>query len=269
MMDEDSLYRRLDIGGLKSKEQKAHDRGISEAVFDKSSLTALYNLLKKGTITEFKSIVSTGKEASLFLAKQGKKDVAVKIFLMETSDFRNMTRYVIGDPRFGAWKNRRQLIYLWAQKEFKNLSRVSDVIRCPKPIAVESNVLVMSFIGRGGKSAPKLKEAEIKNPQKYYDETVGYIRQMYKRRLVHADLSEYNILDHNGHPYIIDMATGVLLDHPSSMEFLERDVRNVVSFFKKRGADADYDAVMRSIREEDVKEKSEYNSIMREIAHGD
>jgi RIO kinase 1 len=266
-MDEDSINQRLDLGFIKTEKMKAHERKISEAVFDKSSLTALYDLTKKGAITELKSIVSTGKEASLFLGKKGKKDVAVKIFLMETSDFRNMTKYVTGDPRFGAWKNRRQLVYMWASKEYKNLSRVCDVIRCPMPIAVEANVLVMSFIGKDGQSAPKLRDVDIKDPQKYFEETVGYIKAMYKHRLVHADLSEYNILDHKGHPYIIDMATGVLLEHPSAMEFLERDVRNIVGFFKKKGADTDYDKVMKSIQAQDITKEAEYNSIMREIAH--
>ncbi|MFH0863200.1 MAG: serine protein kinase RIO [Candidatus Altiarchaeota archaeon] len=266
-MDEEKLYQRIDLGFLKTERREADERKISEAVFDKASIMSLYELVKKGAITELRSIVSTGKEASLFLGKKGKKDVAVKIFLMETTDFRNMTKYVTGDPRFGSWKNRRQLVHMWAQKEFKNLSRVQEAIRCPKPMAVEANILVMGFLGEGGKPAPRLKDTQLKDPQKYFDETVGYIRQMYKLRIVHADLSEYNILDYKGHPYIIDMATGVLLDHPSSMEFLQRDVRNVVNFFKKQGADADYDAVMKSVLSEELKEKSEYNSIMREIAH--
>jgi len=266
-MKEDELYHRLDIGFLKTKRRVAEERNISEAVFDKPSLMALYKLSKKGAFSELKSIVSTGKESSLFLGKKGKKDVAVKIFLQETTDFRNMTKYVAGDPRFGAWKNRRQLVQMWAQKEFKNLSRVEKVIRCPKPIAVEGNVLVMSFLGDNGRPAPRLRDVRPKDPQRYFDETVGYMKRMYGERLVHADLSEYNLLDYKGHPYIIDMATGVLLDHPSALEFLERDAKNVVNYFKKQGVVADYDEVMKSIRTEDSRGKVEYNSIMREIAH--
>jgi RIO kinase 1 len=56
-------------------------------------------------------------------------------------------------------------------------------------------------------------------------------------KLVHSDLSEFNILLYEGEPIIIDMGQSVLLDHPMSREFLLRDVRNVVKYFKKLGVD--------------------------------
>lgn len=249
-MDEENLYRRLDIDGLKTEKQRSLGRGISEAVFDKESLMSLYELEKKGAFTDLKGIISTGKEASVFHAMSGKKEVAIKIFLVETSDFRNMTRYIRGDPRFSGWKNHRQLIYLWASKEFKNLSRVSESVDCPKPIAVEKNVLVMEFLGKAGKCAPRLKDAQIKDPQRYYDQTIEQIRRLYKLRIVHADLSEYNVLDWKKKPYLIDFSAGVLLDHPEAIEFLQRDLQNITHFFKKLGADADYSKALKAVMDD-------------------
>lgn len=54
-------------------------------------------------------------------------------------------------------------------------------------------------------------------------------------KLVHADLSEYNILIHDEHLYIIDVSQSVEHDHPSAFDFLRNDIRNVEEFFARRG----------------------------------
>ncbi len=52
---------------------------------------------------------------------------------------------------------------------------------------------------------------------------------------MHADLSEYNILYHNSHLYIIDVSQSVEHDHPSAFDFLRNDIKNVEDFFSKMG----------------------------------
>ena len=54
-------------------------------------------------------------------------------------------------------------------------------------------------------------------------------------KLVHADLSEYNILYHNSQLYIIDVGQSVEHDHPSAFDFLRSDLNNVEEFFGRRG----------------------------------
>jgi RIO kinase 1 len=59
---------------------------------------------------------------------------------------------------------------------------------------------------------------------------------MYQQcRLVHADLSEYNILYHNSKLYIIDVSQSVEHDHPHSLEFLRMDIKNVNDYFRRQG----------------------------------
>ena len=54
------------------------------------------------------------------------------------------------------------------------------------------------------------------------------MRVMYEKcKLVHADLSAYNMLWHNNMLYFIDVAQGVDTMHPHAMEFLLRDCHNV------------------------------------------
>lgn len=58
---------------------------------------------------------------------------------------------------------------------------------------------------------------------------------MYQRcKLVHADLSEYNILWHDNRAWFIDVSQAVEPIHPHALEFLYRDC-TVTEFFKKRG----------------------------------
>jgi len=62
------------------------------------------------------------------------------------------------------------------------------------------------------------------------------MRKMYHQcKLVHADLSEYNILYHESHLYIIDVSQSVEHDHPSAFDFLRNDIKNVEDFFGRLG----------------------------------
>jgi len=67
-----------------------------------------------------------------------------------------------------------------------------------------------------------------------YYQCIVMMRKLYHEcKLVHADLSEYNILYHKGSIYIIDVSQSVEHDHPHAMEFLRSDCTNITEFFKK------------------------------------
>ena len=61
---------------------------------------------------------------------------------------------------------------------------------------------------------------------------------------MHGDLSEYNILMWDGQPVMIDVGQAMTTDNYNAKELLERDIRNVNAFFRKRGADVIEDAVV-------------------------
>jgi len=54
-------------------------------------------------------------------------------------------------------------------------------------------------------------------------------------KLVHADLSEYNILYHEEHLWIIDVSQSVEHDHPAAFDFLRNDIKNMEDFFGRLG----------------------------------
>ena len=56
---------------------------------------------------------------------------------------------------------------------------------------------------------------------------------MYQKcKLVHGDLSEFNLLYHDGKAYVIDVSQSVEHDHPHALEFLRKDLHNVTEFFR-------------------------------------
>lgn len=212
---------------------------VEDSVFDEATLGALYKLVQDGHIDAFGGPISTGKEAHVFLALAGEGDVAVKIYRINASDFRQMRQYLEGDPRFeDIGGKKKKVVLAWTKKEFANLKRAHAAgVRVPKPIAVQRNVLVMEFLGTDGERAKRLGEVHIENPQTAYEVVREYARRLYDAGLVHGDLSEYNVVVHNSQLWLIDLGQAVTVHHPNSREFLERDCRNVANFFARQGLD--------------------------------
>jgi len=214
------------------------ERATVEEVFDQSTRMVLYRFLSSGILDEVHGVVSSGKEARVYWGKnKAGKDLAVKIYLTSSAEFKKgMMMYIEGDYRFkNVRRDTRSLIYTWAQKEFRNLEDASRAkVRVPKPIAVESNVVVMEFIGEGGVSAPSLKEEPPEDPEATYKLLLTYMRWLYgKADLVHGDLSEYNLMTWKGKLVMFDMSQSVPKSHPLADFLLRRDLANVNRFFSR------------------------------------
>lgn len=223
---------------------------VESEVFDKTSLVDLSKLMKKGVIQTVDYPVSTGKEANVFRATAADGSfLAVKIYKIETSHFFRRSEYLEGDPRFRRFKSsEKEIVKAFARKEFKNLEICEKAgVNAPKPYFLKNNILVMEFLGEGELPYPTMEMLEPESPEKALKSILDDIRKMYRAGLVHADLSEYNIL--NGKkPYMIDFSEGVVLGHPHSAKYLERDVRNILKFFAKFGVKKDLEKTMEWIK---------------------
>ncbi|AKG91793.1 Serine/threonine protein kinase involved in cell cycle control [Geoglobus ahangari] len=243
--DVERIERLLDRLRIKEKDSEA--RKIYAEVFDERTLKTLYKLSAKGLIQALGGVVSTGKEANVFYA-DGRIDgddrpLAVKIYRIETTEFFKMDEYLFGDKRFDMRRiSRKELIFIWVEKEFRNLERAHNAgVNVPEPYEYLKNVLLMEFLGEDERPYPTLFELkrelpEVVNVEDLYAKVKENLIRLYRKaELVHADLSEYNIVLKNDEPYFIDMGQSVLADHPLASEYLERDVRNLLRFFSKYG----------------------------------
>ena len=213
---------------------------VEGSVFDDATYAALYKLVQDDYLQAFGGPISTGKEANVYEALDDDGEtVAVKVYLTTTSNFRQMSDYLEGDPRFeGIQGSTTKVVIAWVKKEYSNLKRAQAAgVAVPEPIAVQRNVLVMEYLGEDGSPAPTLNDVTIENPETAFSVVREYMRRLYDAGLVHGDLSEYNIVVHDGQLTVIDVGQAVTVHHPNAEDFLERDCHNVASFFADLGVD--------------------------------
>ena len=237
------------------KEKRSEEYEALEEVFDKTTLMTVYRLLNQGVIKNIHGVVESGKEARVYHGINDQEgEIAIKIYLTTSTEFkRGMQVYIQGDPRFKDVRtDTRSLIYTWAKKEYKNLVKAyNSGVNVPKPIYVEKNVLIMEFFGEKGVRAPLLKEKPPMKPAAIYKQVLDEIKKLYcNAKLVHGDLSEYNIINWREKPVIFDMSQAVLLEHPMAKEFLRRDLVNINRYFKSQRVKVkDVDKIIRWITE--------------------
>jgi RIO kinase 1 len=202
-------------------------------VFDKRTLDNVYTLFKQFNIKFVDYPISSGKESLVFKVQGQKKAMVMKIFKTSTLRFQKISNYIDGDPRFAKQrKSRGSLVYIWARKEFANLRECkSQGIKVPDPIAVVNNIILMSYIGDKRSPAKKLKDMPHEDMSYYFKFAMASYKIMVeKAKIIHADLSEYNILCYRKKAFLIDMGQAVSIKHPLAREFFERDMYNMKNF---------------------------------------
>jgi RIO kinase 1 len=234
---DDLVKKAIDAKRIKKKDQ-SKKRAVIESVFDERTIFQLNKLLVNGPLSRIEGIISAGKEANVYLAYDEQyREVAVKIYKIDSNTSKWMRNYIIGDPRFKKIpKNVSKIIFLWANKEFKNLKRAYNAgLSVPEPVYVKNNILIMEYIGFESNPAPRLKDIKrIGDPTKLVNKLLYFIKNLYhKAKLVHGDLSEFNILYHNQEPVVIDISQAVSIQHPKAEFYLTRDIKNMFNYFKR------------------------------------
>ena len=254
------------------KQGKADGRGISgrnpienrktkQGAFDARTKRGILKLINRGVIDNVNHVIRVGKEGVVCAAfgygmtdnndiiangingnERQKQHLAVKLFFTTLSDFKNRAEYVDGDPRYRnshfSDQKYSASLKIWAEKEFRNYKRIENVgINCPKVYCVIDSTLIMSLIHTKGRPAKQLREIIDWTPKKlrrYYIKAVIIMKEMYKLcNLVHADLSEYNLMVNKQELYVIDVGQAVDTKHPKSLEYLKRDIKVITKFFYK------------------------------------
>ncbi len=205
-------------------------------VFDAHSERCLFKLASQGHFDELIGPVSIGKEANIFTATKDKHKVIVKIYRLENCDFNKMYDYIKFDPRYiNLKKNKRLIIFSWCKREFRNLTKLREAgVRVPQPIAFMDNIIVMEQIGKDS-PAPKAKDVIPADPTAFINKIILQTKKMAKAGYVHGDLSEFNILNNEDKPVIIDLAQGTPLNSMNSKELIFRDAKNITRYAKKIG----------------------------------
>ncbi|MGQ9587698.1 MAG: serine protein kinase RIO [Thermoplasmata archaeon] len=250
--DYHAFEREIDSWRIRRKD--ADDQKSYDEVFDKPNLMVIYKLFSDGVLDRLDFPIATGKEGNVFRASTRDGGLlAVKIYRTTTSTFRDMAKYIHGDPRFdGLGGRKRKLIFMWAMKEFLNLKQLYKAgVRVPKPVAQRRNVVVMEYIGNETEPARELRNVKLRDPEPVARKLLDYIKLAYRKaKLVHSDISEFNVLMLDGKPVIIDVGQAVMLGHPLAQEWLERDVSNVARYFRRYDVKIEVAKELKEIRKQ-------------------
>ncbi|GAA4040266.1 serine protein kinase RIO [Nonomuraea soli] len=128
----------------------------------------------------------------------------------------------------------------WAQAEFDALCRLHSLgLPVPYPVQIVGTEILQEFIGTAdGFAAPRLATVSD-GLESLWEQLVEAMVRLAHEGLAHGDLSAYNLLVQDGRLVVIDLPQIVdVISHPSGPEFLERDARNVATWFASKGVTA-------------------------------
>lgn len=208
------------------------------------------------------SNIKSGKEATVYRVMLDGNLVAMKVYTNpEERSFKNTDTYLLGkyykkpSERRAVAKNNKFAKKLrhknWIKREFFMLQKLfnSGAI-IPKPILQIDNAIFMELLGDINEVAPRLCDIELDKgeAEKAFKLILNSMKIFWEFGIVHADLSEFNILWWRESPFIIDFPQSVdRRTHPNPREILERDIKNVVNYFSKY-QDINYDEIMNEFK---------------------
>lgn len=192
---------------------------------------AINALVKAGVLEAFGKPLGVGKEADVYDAINQKSErIAVKFHRLGRISFRQTMRKRSYTMEHVHWIFQSRLA---AEREFQALKLVfPHGVAVPKPISQNRHAVVMGMID----GAELAEWKELPEPQRILKEILINVRRAFlKASVIHADLSEYNIiLKPDMHILIIDWPQYVMKDHPNAQQLLTRDIKNVLEYFRRK-----------------------------------
>jgi RIO kinase 2 len=102
-------------------------------------------------------------------------------------------------------------------------------VNVPVPVDRNRHAVVMSLV-----AGPNLNRCRLDDPQQMLDEILDNTRLAYRAGIIHADLSEFNVMVEEGRCIIIDWPQWMEAVHPNAQQVLQRDIDNILAYFKRK-----------------------------------
>lgn len=215
--------------------------------FDAYDLLAISDLLKRDFITSIGDKIGVGKESVVFEAL-GEIPLVIKFHRQGRTSFKHVRRardHLTDLPRL-PWLYAASLA---ARHEFQVMQRLYPEVSVPRPVALSRHALAMELI-----YGDQLNKVVLPSPQDCLEMILEEVGKAYRQGIVHADLSEFNVMVTAEGLKIIDWPQAVETDHPNASQLLERDVGNILRFFARRyKIDLSLEEVISRVKGESVK----------------
>lgn len=203
--------------------------------FEGYDALALHTFVQRKTISAVGNEIGVGKESVVLEAIKepelgigDPEGVVIKFHREGRTSFTQVKRNRghIGDREHVSWIYAARLA---AKREADVISKLYPEVSVPKLIDHNRHALVMD-IAKGS----LLYKTRLEEPQRFMDEIFRQLKMTYSKGIIHADMSEYNIFVHEEGVQIIDWPQYVEPSHPHADELLERDISNILAYFKRK-----------------------------------
>lgn len=225
-------------------------------------LNSLVDIADHRWISDVLRKVKGGKEASVYLCRSGAAIeaplVAAKVYRPRAlrnlkndgqyrtgrQDLDENGKVILDDRALHAMKKRtsygEELRHQsWIAYEFQTLEMLYDAgADVPKPYAMQSNAILMDYIGDLGNGAPTLSSVTLEPDEvlPLFERVVRNIGLLLSHQRIHGDLSAYNILYWDGDITLIDFPQVVPPEsNPAAWTIFLRDVTRICQYFGAQG----------------------------------
>ncbi len=188
---------------------------------------ALATLTRRGTISALGTQIGEGKE-SVVCDALGLGPVAIKFHRVGGRSFSSarLNREYMPDDGHCPWLIASKKS---AEREYLALKTLHPAVSVPLPIDQNRHCVVMSLV-----SGQNMNRCRLERPDEALDEILDNVQKAFHAGIIHADLSEYNILMEDGKCVIIDWPQWMETGHQNAQTILERDLDNILTYFQRK-----------------------------------
>ncbi len=203
-------------------------------------------ILDAGLATEVGQRLGSGKEADVYLGRDGRRRIVVKVYRQYRTSHRGGRRIQMESMGQRASREFELLGYAW-----------QGGARVPEPGTRVENMFSMQYLGAPDRAAPRLQQARLDDPAAFLRDTLAGIEGLAEAGVVHSDLSPFNILVHEERPWFIDLAAGIRVDRLGSPPWvrlheafraLQAGGATLVRYFRCYGLEFDTEELLRRVR---------------------
>ena len=206
--------------------------------------TTVEDILTAGLATEVFSLISTGKEADVYLAGYNGAPLAVKVYRLYRTSHRGGRPIKLDSAGRLAAHEYDMLYQAWR-----------GGAPVPAPARRVEHMISMRYLG-GERPAPRLHDVRLDDPPLCLEKVLAGVESLARAGVVHSDLSSYNILVFEDRPWFIDLSEAIRVDRTGYSAWQRLEVASralhagldaLQAYFRRYGLDIETEAMVERI----------------------
>ncbi len=210
-------------------EQKTIQYRGYKLTFEGYDALALHTFAERGTIEGMGAPLGVGKESDVYEV-QSYKPLALKFHREGYTNFREVAkeREYTADKEHVSWQYTARKA---AEREYEALETLYPSVSVPQPIDHNRHAIIME----------RIDGVELARTALTDDQVLPLLNRILEEMatavtggFIHADMSEYNVFVDDGGVVLFDWPQAVPTEHDNARELLERDIENLVGYFRRK-----------------------------------